>query len=159
MTKQRSYRCSKCGHVYYVFTGPASNYPAQYYGVMQDIRAGEYGEEWKTAFEKTPFAAFNAVELLYLCDDCNVWEVAADITLYAPNDVEKIKKKRYGDDTVGKLGYVPYVTVDELKTDCHVVKQYVRKCECCEKPMRKVPDRERVKLRCSMCGAVNAETD
>ena len=93
-----------------------------------------------------------------MCDDCGVWEVGRDITVYEPNDVSKFKKRKYGDETVEKLGYVPYVMENELKEDFHVVKQFVRKCPCCEKPMRRVPDREKVKLRCSMCGTVNAES-
>ncbi len=158
MGKKRNFRCSKCGHVYMVFTGPGFNYPDEYDYVTQEIRDGEYGEEWKTAFENTPYAAVNAAEELYMCDDCGVWEVGRDITVYEPNDVSKFKKRKYGDETVEKLGYVPYVMENELKEDFYVVKQFVRKCPCCEKPMRRVPDREKVKLRCSMCGTVNAET-
>ena len=66
-----SYKCKKCGHKYSVFPGVGMMYPRVYRRKLDQIAEGAYGTEWMILFQKTPYAAINAEEIIYICRSCN----------------------------------------------------------------------------------------
>ena len=150
-----SYKCKKCGHKYSVFPGVGRMYPKVYRKKLDQIAEGAYGTEWMNLFQKTPYAAINAEEIIYICSSCNRWETGTDITLYVPNDPEIISKNRYGIKTVKKWGDVPYVTSWDLKENYYVLERYYHKCEKCGRRMHKASQTEIQNLTCPKCGGPN----
>ena len=92
---------------------------------------------------------------MYRCDDCGCWNVDYDMSLYAPKDVRKLLKKRFGEKTVAEWGRVPYVMEDDFRKDYDLVKEWVHSCEKCGKPMSAVDveSEEAPALKCPECGA------
>ena len=153
------FKCKKCGCKYSVSFGIGMMYPKVYRDKISEIEKGTYGAEWKELLDKTPYAAINGNEFVYLCDSCNRWETETDVTLYAPNDPESIPKKRYGIKTVEEWGYVPYVTEWDLKEDYHVLKRKYHICENCGRRMHKASEKELRNLPCPKCGVLNEVAD
>lgn len=150
-----NYICRKCQHEYWVHLGVGMMYPKVYQETLADISEGKYGPELQEIYHNTPYAAVDAEHVVYICDGCGFWESGTDVTLYAPNEPERISQKRYGIKTVAEWGYVPYVTSRELKTEYHIVKRHYHRCGKCGKRMHKATSDELKNLPCPECGAAN----
>ncbi len=152
------YRCKKCGHRYSVFLGIGMLYPKVYEDTVKEIREGRYGDEWKTLFEQTPYAAINPAKVLYVCT-CGRWETGVDLTLYAPNDPDAVAEKKYGEKTAKEWGYLPYADGWDLQEHFHVLRRWDRRCEACGGRMRRADRQEAKSLPCPKCGEPNASED
>ena len=150
-----SYKCRKCGHEYSIHIGSGMLYPMAYKSFVKDISEGKYGADRQKTLNDTLYAVVNAEETLYICDKCNHWEIRNDLTIYAPNDPDKVENERYGDKTVKELGYVPYVMENDLKENYHAIKRYYCSCPECGKRMHKAGDMEWYRLACPECGELN----
>lgn len=149
------YKCKKCHYEYSVYLGGGMKYPKEYRKKIEEISTGIYGTERKNLIDKTEYAAIDADRVVYVCSACNNWELGTDVTLYAPNEPEKILKIQYGIKTVEEWGYVPYVTRWELKENYHILKRYYHKCKNCGKRMHKASEKEEINLPCPKCGEPN----
>ena len=150
-----SYTCKKCNHKYWVFTGAVMMFPTVYRDTLNAIAKGKYGSKLQELFNSTPYAAINAADTVYICGECDSWEYAKDLTLYAPNNPDDIPQKQYGIKTVAEWGYVPYVTRRDLEKEYHVVKRCYHHCSKCGKRMHKASLTELVNLPCPKCGSAN----
>ena len=157
MGKGYCFTCKKCGCEYQVFSGVGFLFPDFYRDEIVKIANGEFGSELEEAYEKTRWAVINADHVVYVCNSCKHWSLEIDHTLYAPNDPEKIAKKKYGEKTVEGWGYVPYVFSSELKEDYHVIRRHYQKCEYCRRRMHKATKEETRFLPCPECGEINEE--
>ena len=152
MGRGLSYRCSKCGKTYYANTGIGFMFPEVYKETHSDVKSGKYGEDWKELALSGELIAVDAELYLYVCRKCGHWEVEPDLSLYAPNDPEALKKKEYGIKTVEEWGEVPYVMGDDLESDYHILKRYVHKCKKCNDDMHRAAEDEKNSLPCPNCG-------
>ncbi len=146
------FKCSKCGKEYCANTGIGFLFPEVYKETLADVKAGKYGEEWKRLALSEELVAVDAERYLYVCKKCGHWEVEYGLSLYAPNNVKKLKKKKYGEKTVEQWGEVPYVMSMDLEEDYHLLKRRVHKCEKCGGVMHKATRDEESNLPCPDCG-------
>lgn len=152
MGKGYAFKCKTCGHEYNVNIGIGFMYPQIFRETLEKIAAGEYGAEWKEAYDKNLYVAIDAATVLFKCNKCGNWEKGKDISLYAPNHPELIPTKQYGEKTVEEWGYVPYVTYSDLVNEYHLIKPYQHKCKRCGEdmqPSNEVPEC----LPCPNCGS------
>ena len=143
MGNSYSYECKKCGTRYEAGSGIGSLYPIQYKSLLEEIREGAYGAEWKKAFADTPGAALDASEFVFLCDSCGKWENGPDISLYVPKDPAD----------AGKACPMLWSSVDRKKY--RLTKRFVRNCPACGQHMRKASAKEMYTLPCPECGEKN----
>lgn len=155
MGRGYKYKCRNCGKQSDILLGIGGLYPQVYKGFVEEIREGEYGEEFKRAFEETTYAVIDPERKLYVCDNCGSWGVAECMSVYAPNDPEKIAEEKYGEKTVGELGYVPYVSSYEVKEKYHLVKEDYIECPKCGRAMRVAEEEDMKSLPCPECGTQN----
>ena len=153
------FTCSCCGHEYEVSPGTGMMYPETYRTLIRHIRSGRYGEERRQLFEKTPYAAVNAEEFVYICGSCGWWEEAYDAAIYAPNDPDSLRKTKIGEKTVEEWGMVPYATEGDLRESYHAVKRHYHTCPGCGRRMYKASDKEMRSLSCPRCGQTNTIQD
>ncbi len=146
------FKCSKCGKEYCANTGIGFLFPEVYKETLSDVKAGKYGEEWKKLALSEELVAVDAETYLYVCKKCGHWDVEPGLSLYAPNDVKKLKKKKYGEKTVEQWGEAPYVMSMDLEEDYHILKRRVHKCEKCGGVMHKATREEELNLPCPDCG-------
>ncbi len=142
-------KCSCCGLEYDVCTGIGMLFPQVYEKLLSDIKQGKYGPEWKELALSEEYIAVEAERFLFVCDNCHNWKVDYGLSLYAPNDPEAIKKKKYGIKTVEEWGEVPYVISWD---DYHLIRSYEHKCERCGCNLRKGLESEMLSLPCPKCG-------
>ncbi len=150
-------KCSKCGKEYAAYTGIGFLFPQVYKETLTDVKNGKYGEEWKNLALSEELVAVDAERYLYVCEKCGHWDTEPDLSLYAPNDVEKIKQKKYGEKTVEQWGEVPYVMSDGLEEDYHLLKRRDHICEKCGGVMHKATREEEYTLHCPDCGGAPVE--
>jgi predicted RNA-binding Zn-ribbon protein involved in translation (DUF1610 family) len=148
------FKCKNCRKKYSVFLGIGSLFPKVYRETLKDIDEGKYGEEWQRLYRETPYAAVDAESELFICDKCGNWNVSKNLSLYAPNEPQRIKEKQYGSKNEDKLGYVPYVMRFDLEQEYHLLKDYAHLCSKCGTVMKRADDVPFV-LPCPKCGADN----
>ena len=127
-------------------------YPEIYKETLQAFKKGKYGEDWKRLSLSEEFVGVDAVDYIFVCKKCGNWTVDSGLSLYAPNDVKKLRKKKYGEKTVEQLGEVPYATTYDFKEDYHLLKRYIHKCDKCGAVMHKATKEEEGSLQCPKCG-------
>ncbi len=140
----RGFECSKCGKRYHANTGIGFLFPEVYSELVEDISAGEYGDDFKKAFKSVKDAAVDAEKHVYKCRRCRYWESECGMSLYAPNDNIRVVES--------------YVMPHELKEHYHIFKRYVHKCKECGSVMHKATDEEIEELKCPYCGGVPNES-
>lgn len=150
------FKCSSCGYEQEVFLGCGMLFPQVFKKVNKEVIEGKYGPEWKELALSQELIAADAYKYLYVCDSCKNWKEDYGLSLYAPNDPEAIKKKRYGIKTVEEWGEVPYVTTWE---DYHLLKEYAHKCDKCGCEMRQAPELEVFSLPCPKCGSPSDQSN
>lgn len=146
--------CGKCKHDNQVFLGVGMMFPKVYQDLIEGIRKGEFGEEWRTLESDGEFVAVDARKRLFLCPECGGWEVEPSLSLYAPLDTEAVKEKMYGDRSLAERGYVPYVMSHELAREYRLIKEWVHVCPRCGSVMRESEGKspEALGLGCHECG-------
>ena len=150
-----SYKCNRCGEEYGFALGIGFLFSKEYQKEIESMASGKYGKKRQAILKENPLAAVNAEKKLYICDNCGEWRTGMDLTLYAPNDPEKLWKTKFGEKTVEEWGYVPYVMPSDLEEDYHIIRNYERKCPRCRNIMREVSEDEMINLKCPNCGQIN----
>lgn len=149
------FKYKKCKTEYSAMPGIGMMFPRVYQGAVEDIKNGKYGPEWQQIMNAEEFVAVNAEREVYICSECNHWELDLNLALYRPKDAETIRTKQYGIKTVEEWGYVPYVMGYNLKAEYSLIKVYVHKCKKCGKRMHKAKEEEIQNLPCPKCGTEN----
>ena len=139
--------CKKCGNRYSVNTGIGFIFPNEYKKLVDKIKKGRYGEDWKHLFMSTPGAVVDAEKELYICKGCGNWDVSPVASIYAPDKPDSIEKP------------VHYVMKSDLESDYHIVKRYYHKCGKCGKRMHRATEREMISLPCPKCGGTDTAAD
>ena len=139
--------CKKCGNRYSVNTGIGFMFPDEYKKLVDKIKKGRYGEEWKQLFKSTPKAVVDAESELYICNGCGNWDVSPVASIYAPDKPDSAEKP------------VHYVMKSDLESDYHIVKRYYHKCGKCGKRMHRGTEREMISLPCPKCGGKDTAAD
>lgn len=75
----KSKKCKYKGQFHF---GVGMMFPRIYQRIVEEVRSGEYGEEWKLFFEENLGAAIMAEQRLYQCSACNHLEQDCDLSLY-----------------------------------------------------------------------------
>ena len=140
----KQFECSKCGKRYYANIGIGFLFSEVYSKTVEDITNGKYGENFKRSFESVKHAAVDAEYHLYKCKKCDHWDTESGMSLYAPNEEDIVVRKSY---------VMPY----ELKSDYHIYKRYIHKCEKCSSVMHKATNKELEELKCPYCGGAPDE--
>ncbi len=155
MGKGYSFKCKHCGADYYASQGIGFMFPKVYEERIQDISSGKYGDKLKELFEKTPYAAIDASESVYVCNACNYWEQGTDLTLYTPKDPESFASNEACNKAAEKNREMPYVMPGALKDEYKVERRFYHTCQKCGKRMHKANEDEMRNLPCPKCGTVN----
>lgn len=155
MGQGSTYKCKKCGHEYGINPGVGMRYPSVCKRIRERISAGDYGSEWKDAYESAGrYVAVCAENEVFICDNCGKWEQHEDITLYVPDNEAEAGEMTFGDSTVKELGEVPYL-MDPEDEGFHVHKPYRPPCPECGSAMRPAKMEELYELPCPKCGERN----
>ena len=145
------YVCSKCKEEYEVFQGIGMLFPTTYKNLVDKIKKGEYGKEWKELFETTKNVAVDAETHIYCCSECRSWNAEPGISLYvAVNDsaIEDVKN-----------GYAVFYDDDSIpammgnKPEYRLLKEYEHKCKKCGSVMHETGNEEICSLPCPKCGS------
>ena len=155
MGKGYTFKCKKCQNEYGVSWGIGGAFPRVYQSCIENIKAGKYGEEWKTLASSQEYFAVDASRYLYICKSCGNWEISYSLSLYKPKDPESIPDMQFGIKTVREWGYVPFVTPSNLEDDYIFIKSFVHKCNKCGKRMHKANTKKLQSLPCPKCGTQN----
>ena len=136
------FKCNNCGGEYTVLLGVGFAFPSEYEKVNEDVKHGEYGEEWKTLINSEEFIQADAEKYFFHCGGCGYWKEDYGLSLYAPNNVESLRKKQYGIKTVEEWGYVPYAIfgktlIGNTNPDFHILKKRIHRCPECNRAMKK----------------------
>ena len=145
------YKCSKCNKEYGITLGIGMMYPVVYKELVDDVKNGAFGEEWKQLFDETENVAVDAENRVYICHDCGSWIEEKGLSLYvadneyALKDVKKGLPIFYGDDSIpAMMGQKPKY---------RLLKEYEHKCKKCCAKMREASKEELYSLPCPDCGA------
>ena len=160
MGKGRQYHCKNCGNDYSVFLGIGFLFPQEFKNVQEKVRKGRYGKKWKALIDSEEFVVADAEKRFFYCESCKAWKVTEDLSLYAPNDPEALKKKKFGDKTVEEWGEIPYVYGEELEQEYHLLQKRTHRCPRCRKGMicfseEQMENHVFDKLSCPRCGEEN----
>ena len=142
------FRCGKCGYGFTAYLGVGFDFPEVYRETVSAVQEGEYGQEWKELFERTPGAAVDANRELYVCSACGGYREDLNLTLYGPKDpgVSKVHDGRFS--VANPAEGAEYVAPWELGDEYRVVKVYRHMCACGNRMHRlRVDDR----LKCPWC--------
>ena len=82
------FECKKCHYEYDVCVGFGMLFSYTYKQIVNEIKNGVYGNEWKDIFLSRNDIAVNAEKYLYTCQ-CGNWSVKPSLSLYAPKNSDK----------------------------------------------------------------------
>lgn len=138
------FKCNNCRKRYTVQLGIGYLYPKVYRETVEAITNGDYGKKWQNLYSGTQGAVVDASQKLFICDNCNNWENAKDLSIYDPGNTQQDTDQ--------------IVMPHELQQHYHLVKEHTQTCSKCGAPMRKVPDDNIPSvLPCPKCGSANTE--
>lgn len=143
------FKCSKCGNEYDVCLGIGFLHPDVCREELKKIKKGKYGEDWKKLALSEEYTVVDTENFVYICGKCGHWVNENAVSLYAPKDAAKLKKKKYGIKTVEEWGEVPYIMDPK---DFRLLKRKVHKCSKCGELMHKATPEEIDNLPCPKCG-------
>lgn len=132
-------KCKKCKYKGQFHLGVEMMFPIVYQKIVEEVRSGEYGEEWKLFFEENPGAAIMAEQRLYQCSSCNHLEQDYDLSLYCNKN-----------GTPPEHDYWPHWC--DFDHEYKFVKSYIHKCPKCSSRMHQVTDYEKTGIPCPKCG-------
>ena len=138
------FKCENCGESFITMMGIGMNFPFEYQEIVNDIKNGKYGEEFKDLMLSREGVVVDLEKCLYICDKCGSAEQNFCFDFYVPKkqeDIEKVTKDSF------------YVTPSELKEDYELILKIEHTCDKCNSEMRKVEINETVTLECPECGS------
>ena len=90
MGSGKVFHCNACGEEFSAMTGVGMVFPSIYEETVQDIRSGEYGEDWKKFFEEHPDGVVNCEKEPLICEECGVPKCEMNLSLYLPKEGRRI---------------------------------------------------------------------
>ena len=130
-------------------------YPELFKETLQDFKEGKYGEERRQLSLSEELVIVDAENYIFVCKKCGNWTEDLGLSLFAPNDVNKLKKKKYikhVEEWGTTAYYMPYGMIPGFQEDYHLLKRYVHKCDKCGSVMHKATKKEECHLPCPECG-------
>ena len=134
------YKCPKCSFQKSFHLGSGFGYPSVYQEVIDKIRKGAYGKEWKMFFEEHPGAVVNAEIELYRCPACNHLEEDYNLSLY-----------EHKEGRPPEYGY--WISWGDEKQNYRYIKSYKHHCPKCGKRMKKITE-DTAPIPCPKCGEI-----
>lgn len=124
MGSGKVFKCKACGEEFSATTGVGMMFPTVYEKTVQNIRSGEYGEDWKKFFGEHPDGVVNCEKELLICEECGVPRIEMNLSLYLPKEGAKnIPKMPFGNDFRKFTLYAKYPhKCDKCGGACNVVK-------------------------------------
>lgn len=152
------FKCNKCGKEGYLNLGIGFGYSESCRQAKQAALNGELGEEWKKIVSEIPYSLVETKRYIIWCPNCHRFELAEDLSIYKPKNLEKLLKEQRGEKTVEEWGYDPWGVV---KGEYELVKEFVYECEECKTKMIKVSEKDikKIELICPKCGGKVELTD
>ena len=156
------YKCNDCGYTRQLHLGIGMMYPRVSDAIKRSIADGEYGSELKSAFESCELPAVCPEGLVYACPSCGYWDVYRNASVFAPTDIDAVKKERFGIKTVEEWGGIPYVMGHEIERGKYrLVRRYAPSCPSCSEGMVPAPgsseeELDASALKCPKCKSTNA---
>lgn len=143
------FECSKCHIEYDTPVGVGMMFRHVYRQIVDEIKSGTYGNEWKDIFSSQKYTAVDAENNLYTCK-CGNWTVEPSLSLYAPKEPDKI------DSSLKEYGYVPCVMKYDLDDDYYCIGHYIHRCQKCNSEMQETDIKTITSLPCPECGNINS---
>lgn len=84
--------CQKCNYEYNVCVGYGMFFSYTYKHIINEIKSGSYGDDWKDIFSKQDNIVVNIEKYFYTCP-CGNWSVEPSLSLYVPKDFYKPTEK------------------------------------------------------------------
>ena len=147
-----SYKCCKCGKEYQGFLGVGMLFPTVYQELIDSIKNGEYGSEWKDLIESEENVAVDAVKHVYCCSKCNAWKVEYGLSLYHPLTDSALEDVRRGFVIVGADSGMPLLESVKFSDNYKLIRHYRHKCDNCGSITHKASNKEINNLHCPYCG-------
>ena len=64
------FKCENCGESFITMMGIGMNFPFEYQEIVNDIKNGKYGEEFKDLMLSREGVVVDLEKCLYICDKC-----------------------------------------------------------------------------------------
>ncbi|MCM1313800.1 MAG: hypothetical protein NC040_02415 [Muribaculaceae bacterium] len=132
--------CKKCHYEYDVCVGSCMLFSYTYKQIVNEIKNGVHGNNWKYVFSSRNDMVVNATKYLYICQ-CGNWSVEPSLSLYAPKNSNKLTKT--------------YVMEYDLKSDYYCIINYIHICKKCGAEMYKTDITHKTLLPCPKCNNIN----
>lgn len=149
------FKCSKCQKDYDVFLGIGMMFPKVYKELVEKIRSGKYGSEWKTLIDSEDNVVVDAEKTVFCCPECAAWRAEPNLSLYVAVNEDAIKEAKSGYPYMHKMS--PIAEFMMTKPEYKLLKQYDHKCKKCKIVMHEASDDELRSLPCPKCGAAPDE--
>ena len=142
------FTCSHCGHDEIMNIGVGMHWDIEkiFNGIVDRVKRGEYGEEWKKELQKDRSLVLNISDEIYICPTCGYFTTGLNLSLYKP--LEKTlftrfrRNKKYGTD----------LTL-ESNPDFQLYKTYPHLCaKCNEQMLIRNPRKNNLLPTCPKCG-------
>ena len=76
-----NFLCKKCGETYSYQIGIGFLYYEVKERLLEEIKDGKYGDEYKKALDENPKADIDGHRIIFKCPQCSYWEDNYDLTL------------------------------------------------------------------------------
>lgn len=142
------FTCSHCDYDEKMSIGVGMHWDLKkiFNGIVEDVKRGKHGEDWKKELKKEPSLVVNISDEIYICPACGYFTTSLNLSLYKP--VEKMKcpafrrRERYGTD----------LTL-ETNPNYQLYKVYPHLCaKCNEQMIVRNSRKEDVLPTCPKCG-------
>lgn len=94
MGRIHKYICSGCGEKYSTIIGIGMMNEMLEKRMLEDIRDGKYGQEWKKLVERKDFCEIDTRKSVYICPECGRWKNEEDGSLYFMGGIKEILIRR-----------------------------------------------------------------
>ena len=142
----------KCKSKSYML-GVGMMFPDEYKTTVDMIKAGKFGEEGKNIMRTVKYAVVDIEKSLYFCEKCGNITRAKSMDYYAPKNVDKAAKEKYGIKTVEEWGEVPYwAPYMDFDNNYSLIKKTQHKCSICKHEMIRVDEEKLRNMKCPKCG-------
>ena len=133
-------KCKKCGFSSEVSTGIGFLYSDVCDEILERMKNGEFGEDFKASVHTIDNPAVHQSYDLFVCDNCDSWRTDETIDLCSPIE-RKPKEIR------------TYVMTAQIGYTYQIVRSVEHRCACCYTNMRQIEESKitTFKLKCPQC--------
>ncbi len=142
------FSCCRCGYEKKMDLGVGmfTDIDRLFNGIVDNVRDGRYGEEWKEEIQRDPSLVVNVSDEIYICPTCGFFKTGLNLSLYKPVAESSVSssgsEKKYGTD----------LTL-ELSRHYRLYKKYPHCCEKCGEQMNIYKMHEgKTEPTCPECG-------